>query len=218
MAIERGAAGGIPGPERPHVLLVQAVDITPDLQPPGLQRVGGEAELAERDAHLDRPAEGVHAGGGLPDRVPRRIAVELVAPDARGVHLEPRVVQVVVVRVEPDDQLVGGQRVERAVVAARVQQLVATGQRRHHAARLGHPRTDIERPIVVEHPHLRGERRGVALVRLVLPQPRGGRGSLPGRFVEPAVQYDGTLERRRGSGRQPGGVRRIGRLGPCGSR
>jgi hypothetical protein len=196
-AVERRSARRVLAPERPHVVLVPPVDVAPDLEPPRLHGVPGKAQLAVGNADLGGPAHGVHVRDRLPDRVPRRVAVELLTPHARRIHLEAGVVQVVVVRVQVDDQLVGGQRVERPVVAARVQQLIPPGQRRHDAARLLHARPDVQCAVAVEDAHLRRQRGGRTLIGLVLAEVGDGLRPAPRGLVEPAVDADRAIRRRR---------------------
>ena len=50
-----------------------ARDLAPDHQAERVLVRLGEAQLAERNPELRDPAERVHAGGHVPDRVPRRI-------------------------------------------------------------------------------------------------------------------------------------------------
>src|ERR1700737_615534 len=60
-------------PESPHVLLIAAVDGTPDLHPPHLRGVSREAELRVRDSELGGPPERVYRGRPLPHRLLRPI-------------------------------------------------------------------------------------------------------------------------------------------------
>jgi hypothetical protein len=184
MAVVGGAAGLVPAPEGPHVLLVLPVDVAPDLEPPGLCRLAGKAQLAERNAQLGGPAGRVHLRGPLPDRVPRAIAVELVALHTRRIDLEPGVIQVIVVGVQPDDQLVRGERIEGAVVAVRVQQLIPPREGGHHPAGLAQAGADVERLVVVQDAYLHGQRCGRSLIGLGLPELSARPGVLPRGLVQ----------------------------------
>ena len=203
----RGPARVAPPPERPHVALVQSVLVAPHLHPPQLHRIAREPQLRIRDAHLRGPAERIDFRRRGPDRIPPLIAVELIAAHAGGIHLEQRLVAVIVIRIEHDDELVRRQRIERPVVAVRIEQLIAARERRVHAARalrLGHARADVDRLIIVEQPNLRGHRRRRALLRLVLPQPRDRRRGAPRRVVEASIDVDGANSARRTSHRGNG--------------
>jgi len=118
----------------------------------------------------------------------------MVSANPGGVDLEPHLVEVVVVGIEEDRDLVGRQRVERAVVAIARQQLIATRERRADTSRphrLRHLRPDVDRLVVVEDPDLGGQRGRIALARLRLPELRDRRGSAPCLLIELAVDSDG---------------------------
>lgn len=128
--------------------------------------------------------------GGLPDRIPRRIAVELVAANSRWIDLEPRVVDVIVVRVEHHHQLVCGKRVERSVVAVRVQELIPSRERSTNAGRAQrviHSRPDVKRPLVVQDADLGTLGRWRAFIRLLLVEVSDRSRFRPGSFIELAV-------------------------------
>src|SRR5712691_10969304 len=96
-------------PEGPHILLIEPICVPPDLHSPRLQTVARETKLRVRNSELGRPSERIDLRSGLPDGVPRRITVELIAANTRRIDLEPGLVDVVVVRVEDDDELIGRQ-------------------------------------------------------------------------------------------------------------
>src|SRR5205085_10632288 len=95
--------------ERPHVLLVQSISVAQDLHPPSLQTVARETQLRVGNSHLRSPAERIDTRRCLPDWIPRRIAIELIAAHAGRIHLEPGLVDLGVIRIEYDYQLIGSE-------------------------------------------------------------------------------------------------------------
>ena len=140
---------------------------------PQAWRVGGrEAELRERDPHLDRPAlRRRRVDRRFPDRVPGVVLEVVVVDDGVALHagradLELDAGQVVVVRVEEEREAVG----VRDDVAARE---LADDARRARC-RAG-ARADVERVVVVEEAQLGRLRRRGPFQRA----PAGGRTARP---------------------------------------
>ena len=97
------------------------------------------------------------------------------------------------IRIQNHDQLVGGERIERAVVSIRVEKLVAPRNGRVNTAAaeaVVHARTDVDRALVVKNSYfgpLAGRR---AFARLLLPEISDGCRARPCCFVELAVDAD----------------------------
>ena len=131
--------------EREPVALVLALDEARCVDPPGLAVAAQEAELRERDAHLDGPALRVVRHRRVPHRVPRLVRPgvvedDLVALHARRAHLEADARPAVQPRVEVDRESVG------------LGGLVATRQAAVHEGGVAveEPHAHVERRVVVE--------------------------------------------------------------------
>jgi hypothetical protein len=187
----------------PPVRFVLATDEPFDVEAPDLAVAAREAQLRERDAHLRRPAVAVHGDLRVPDAVPRvvfgRVVVDgRVAERTGGGHLEPRAGQVIVVRIEIDDDVVG---IETGCVAARQ---ASPDLRR---LRIEHPRPDIECLVVVHHADLCPLGRRLPFLRVGLGEAGRRRRLAPRGLVEAAVEHD----RRRAAHGPDGGHRPAGR-------
>src|SRR6266403_2651267 len=184
-------------PERPHVLLIEPICVAPDLHSPRLQTVARKTKLRVRNPELGRPSQRIDLRSGLPDRIPRRIAVELIAANPRGIVLEPRLVDVVVVRVENDDELVGRERIERAVVSVRVEKLVAPRKGSANttsAQRVVHARADVDRALVIEDSHFGSLGRRDAFNRVLLPKLGNWSSLRPRALIELAIDGDRSCD------------------------
>src|SRR5436190_9529727 len=149
MTEPRGSARLVLVPERPVVLFVVAADESTQLQPPHLLLGARESQLAVRYADLRGPPVAVDARHRLPDRIPGRVAAGGADPDvialrARRIHLEERAAQVVVIPVDDELEVVG------------VEGAVAPHETRGHSLRaqaVVHPRTHVERVVIVQEAH-----------------------------------------------------------------
>ena len=183
------------------VALVLARDEAQRVDAPRLVVAPHEAQLGERDAHLDRPPLAVDGDGGVPHGVPRLVRPgvvedDLVALDAGRRDLEPDAGQAVAPRVEEDREAVG----VGGVVAPRQPAADEVG------LAVEQPRPHVEGPVVVEEAELGLLAGRLALVRVAL-QEAGVRGGRPPRgLVEPAVDRDGA---RRPGHLDLGGGRRL---------
>ncbi len=163
-----------------------------------------EPELVERDAHLERPAFAVDAGGAFPDAVPRRVhelvVIERPVHDRAGrIDGEEVAAPPVVIRVDPE------------VEPVRIDLVVAASEQPDDAVR---PRIaaaggDVEVLAVVGDPDGRRLGRGRAVRRVRLDEAAGSR-RLPDVFRQPAVDLDGR-GRADGGDRPAGGGPRAGR-------
>src|SRR5204862_4107837 len=128
-----------------------------------------------------------------PDRIPRWIAIVLIAADASGIHLEPHRIYAVVIRIEHDDQLVGRERVEGAVVTVGIEELIAPRYRCTNPActeAVEHSRADVQSALVEQYAHFGALARWRSFVWLLLPEIRDRSRSRPCRFVQLAVDVD----------------------------
>src|SRR3954471_16972757 len=180
-------------PERPVVLFVASLDEATDLQSPRLHRIAREAQLAVGNANLRCPPVTVDVCRRLPDRIPRRVAAGVADPDvirllASWVYLEEGATQVIVVRVDDELEVIGG---EVRVAPHEPRRDTA------RAERIVELRADVQRVGVEEEAYFAPLGRGLPLVWIELREfgDRPCRG--PRRFVEPAIEHDASTERCR---------------------
>ncbi len=196
--------------EGPPALLVLPLHHPHDVQPPDLALGGREPELREGNPHLRAPALVVDRHGGLPDAVPGVVLIGVVVEDAvadgaGGGHGEHRPGQVVVERVEADDDPVGDP------VGVAVAPRQAAGDFRRF--RVEHPRAHVDGVVVVDKAYFGLLGGWFPLVRVTLQESARRRGLLPVGLVEAAIDRDrargaeggNTGHGRRGCGLGPGG-------------
>ena len=181
---------------RPEAVLVEPLDKARDLKPPGLPGFLRIAQLRERNAELRDPAPVVDPRAPLPHGVPADVGLGVV--EAEQVALDAG-------RVEPEHErgapIVIG--VEAHVDPVRRRVLVPPGQPADDQRRPGVVRAnpDVHRDVVIQDAKLGAKPRGLALVRLALPEVGVDRRGLPRRLVEAPVDREGAG--RRGRSRDP---------------
>jgi hypothetical protein len=146
-----------------------------------------EAQHAQRDGHLDRPAVGPARRARLPVLVPGRIELAVLRKDAVGANAREVHHEVVggaapvAATVDRDGDLVGhhaGESLDLALVRGEV--AIATSQARHEwRAPLPAVDAEVEGVVVVEDAHARAHARGLALVREPLREGARGRSEPP---------------------------------------
>ena len=190
----RHAAGFQLGREGEDGALLVAVDGALDLEPPLLIRVGAEAQLAEGDAHLHEPSFVRDRGGDVPDRVPGTVppAVTSPSPEDAGaaaqdfVALHPRGIGGEAIRGAVIVVAVHGHREEIRIGHA----CVPAGEPGGDRGGVQQPRAHVERVVVVEESDFGALADGEALVRVHLGELRHGRGVVPRRLLESAIDAD----------------------------
>ena len=104
----------------------------------------------------------------------------------------------VVIWVEHDDQLVSRQRIERAVVAVGVEELITPRNGSAYSTnteRVVHARSDVNRPFIIENSYFGALARRCAFMRLLLTKIRDRCRFRPRCLIEVAVDSDGSCQR-----------------------
>ncbi|MFT3765986.1 MAG: hypothetical protein QM820_10780 [Minicystis sp.] len=182
-------AGRVARDVGPLVQLLAHRDVALDLQAPALHRARGEAQRAERDAQLRRPAGGGARDLGDPVLVPVLVElgvveVEAVREHARGVDRELEGALAVAARVEHD-----GDRV-------RLDRPIAPREPRHDVDRLRAVDADVDVVVVVEDAHDRAIAGRLAVDGDLLGEAVAGDRLLPHGVVEPPVDLRRPIDAR----------------------